>query len=383
MNRCASVLISILLVACATAPAPEHIEHLFSDGLFQAPSERISADDVFALSAEMKHYLNDTIAGQLRIRGRRQALIDALYDKSQIQLEFDSAMTRTASQTFHARTGNCLSLVVMVAALAKELGVPVQYNNVLVEETWGRSGDIYMSIGHVNLTLGPRRTDAGFGRDWNDSLMIDFLPPRDIRGLHVRPIEEKTVVAMFMNNRAVESLAANQLDNAYWWSREAIRQDSKFLSAYNTLGAVYWRHGNAREAEHVLTTVLEREPGNTHAMSNLIPVLDDLGRVADATALIRRLNELEPYPPFSFFNRGMAAMQEGNFKLAKEMFAKEVDRAAYYHEFHFWLAIANLRVGEVREARKHLTLAIEESTTREERDLYAAKLAWIKTYRTQ
>ena len=35
---------------------------LFNDRLFLAPSERISAEDVFALSDEMKQYLNVDIA---------------------------------------------------------------------------------------------------------------------------------------------------------------------------------------------------------------------------------------------------------------------------------------------------------------------------------
>ena len=75
---------------------------------------------------------------------------------------------------------------------------------------------------------------------------------------------------MYMNNRAVEALARGDVDDAYWWAREAIVQSPSFLAAYNTLGVVYRRHGNAREAEAVLRFVLEREPANTQAMSNLV-----------------------------------------------------------------------------------------------------------------
>ena len=48
-------LICVLLAACATpqqrVPPPEF---LFDDALFSAPSQQISADEVFALSDEMK-----------------------------------------------------------------------------------------------------------------------------------------------------------------------------------------------------------------------------------------------------------------------------------------------------------------------------------------
>jgi len=183
-----------------------------------------------------------------------------------------------------------------------------------------------------------------------------------------------------MNNRAVESMSRGRLDDAYGWAREAVRQDPRFLSAYNTLGAVYWRHGNAGEAAQVFSYVLDREPANASAMSNLVPALSALGRAPESKELARKLAALEPNPPFGFYNRGLAAMQAGDFKTAKAMFAKEVDRAAYYHEFHYWLAVASLRLGDVDDARKHLAIALETSTTRNDHELYAAKLDRIRAY---
>jgi Tfp pilus assembly protein PilF len=90
---------------------------------------------------------------------------------------------------------------------------------------------------------------------------------------------------------------------------------------------------------------------------------------------------MEPDPPFSFFNRGRAAVQAGNYHAARDLFAKEVDRAPYYHEFHFWLAVAYIGLGEVEQANRELKLAMETSTTKNDRALYAAKLDRIKAYR--
>ena len=52
-------------------------------------------------------------------------------------------------------------------------------------------------------------------------------------------------------------------------------------------------------AEQVLLRVAEREPENTKVMSNRALVLRDLGRHAEADALVRQLDRLEPHPPFS------------------------------------------------------------------------------------
>src|SRR5206468_1162084 len=167
-----------------------------------------------------------------------------------------------------------------------------------------------------------------------------FLPADEARRLRTRAITEATIIAMYMNNRSADALVQGRLDDAYAWARAAIAQSPTFLSAYNTLGVIYLRHGNLLEAERVLAEVLAREPDNTPALSNLALVLDKQGRIADAVLLQRRLAQIEPYPPFHFFDLGMAAMQAGDFKAARELFAKEVARAAYYHEFHFWLAVA-------------------------------------------
>jgi tetratricopeptide (TPR) repeat protein len=271
----------------------------------------------------------------------------------------------------------------MTAAFARHLGVPVRYQSVYFESTWTRSGNLYFSSNHVNLALEHRATDARMGVDTDRAWTVDFLPPEDIRGQRTRIISEATIVAMYMNNRAAEALVRGQLDDAYAWAREAVRQSPAFLSAYNTLAVTYLRHGNAQHANQLLRHVLEREPDNTAALSNLARALGELGQTAEAVQLAQRLSRIEPFPPFHFFDQGMAALQAGNFQRARELFSSEIKRAAYHHEFHFWLAIANLGLGDKSEARKHLILAKENSTTFSDKALYSAKLERINALRVR
>jgi Flp pilus assembly protein TadD len=184
---------------------------------------------------------------------------------------------------------------------------------------------------------------------------------------------------MFMNNRAGESLADGRIDDAYWWARAAILQDPAFLSSYNTLGVVYRRHGNLREAEQLFSSVLRLQPTNRQAISNLALVLKAEGRTAEATRMAAQLEALEPNPPFFFFERGLAALRDRDFATARDLFEREVDRTAGYHEFHFWLAVAYVNLGETAKAREQLVLAIEHSTARKDSDLYSAKLARLQS----
>lgn len=381
MKSWGALLCSLLLAACASPPVAQRPESPFRDDLFAPPSVGISASEVFALSSDMRNYLQNEIADQLRTKGPQRGLIDALYDKNQLKLDYDVELTRDAAQTFAARAGNCLSLVIMTAAFAKEMGLPARYQRVLVDDAWSRSGDMYFSSSHINLTLGNTEIGDHILDDKTAQLTIDFVEPRDMFRRRVREITEDTVVAMYMNNRAAESLARGQVTDAYWWAREAIVQDPRFLSSYNTLGVVYRHHGNLRQAERVLSHVLELEPANTQVMSNLVLVFTDEGRTQDATALSRKLEQLEPFPPFYFFNLGRIAMDQGDYEAARKLFAKEVDRDVYYHEFHFWLAAAYLGLGETSQAREQLALAMETSTTHKQHELYAAKLDRLRAYR--
>jgi Tfp pilus assembly protein PilF len=384
MKRWAILLASALIAGCANLPGAPGPEPLLADRLFAAPTERIRSDDIFAVSPEMKRYVATDIADAVRIHGPAQGLFAALNSGNALQLEYESTMTRNAAQSFAARAGNCLSLVIMTAAFAKELGLAVTYNKVYVEDAPSRVDDIYLSVGHVNLTLGaPHSVVAARALGRSDDLTIDFMPPRDLRGLRSRPIAESTIVAMYMNNRAVEAMAAGQLDDAYWWAREAIQQDPDFGSAYNTLGAVYHRHRDFAQAERVLRHALARDPTGTQVLSNLAGVLDAVGRTAEANEFRRTLAKLEPDPPFGYYRRGLVAMRTGDYRLAKELFAKEVERAPDFHEFHFWLAAASIELGELDLARKEMTLAMESSPTRGDRDLYSAKLKRINARITQ
>src|SRR5882757_4482136 len=368
------------LGACATPPVPAPPPGaFFHDELFSAPSQRVEATEVFALSDAMKHYVHVDIAHELHSAGLARGLIEELYRPDRLKLDYDSAATRNAAQAFDARKGNCLSLVIMTAAFARELGLQVTYQSVVIEETWSRSDDLLFLNTHVNLTLGGRRIDSGRSYD-ADSLTIDFLPAQSKFGQHTRQISEDTIVAMYMNNRSAEALARQQIDEAYWWARGAIAQAPEFQSAYNTLGVVYLRHGDLQAAEQVLSALLERDPQDKKAMSNLVIALGKLGRTEESSALSERLAQMEPYPPYHFFWLGTAAMERGDLRAAKALFQKEVNRADYCSEFHFWLGVADLGLGDMEGARQQLSMAMENSATTTDHDLYAAKLQRLRSY---
>ena len=377
MKSWLALLMSALLAACATPPSDGEapVRALLADASFAPPSERVAAADVFAVSPEMIRYLEVDAADKLRRLGSQKGLVDALYAKGELRLDYDSATTRNAAQAFAARSGNCLSLVIMTAAFAKHLQLGVHYQSVFTDETWARSGDIQFVVDHVNLSLGRRVSEIDRGARFQSVLTVDFLPPSETGKQRARLLAENTIVAMYLNNRAAESLATGRIDDAYWWAREAVLQDPELARGYNTLGVVYRRHGDLALAERVLERAYAIDRDNPQVVSNLAQVLADQGRNAEAAVFLQRLAQLETEPPFVWFDRGQEALRQGDLVTANALFERQVERAPYYHEFHYWLAITQARLGDAKRARKHLTLAMDTSTTRSDHDLYAGKLA--------
>jgi Tfp pilus assembly protein PilF len=383
MKRLASLLIVVpLLLAGCAGIAPQHpaTPPLFADASFKPPSEPIGAQNLFTLSPAMRAYIHSpAFEAHLRNKGLERGLIDALYSKTDLKLEYDSSRTRTAAETYAARAGNCLSLVVMTAAFARELGMTVHFRSVMADETWSRDGGIYLVASHVNIALGHRRASSLLYDETSEhELVVDFLPPPDASRLRSRQLEEEDIVALYLNNRAAESLVQGKIDDAYWWARAAVATNPPNAIAYNTLGVIYQRHGDLVMAERALRTALEREPESIVVMQNLGPLLAATGRKAEAAEMARRVASIEPVPPFQYFDKGMVALKQGDYDTARKLFEREVKRAPYYDEFHFWLAVALLRLGEAKAARDQLAQAIDTSTKSDTRQLYSAKLAHLR-----
>jgi Tfp pilus assembly protein PilF len=369
-----------LLGACATAPerAPAAPTAYFDDAAFGHPALPVSAEQVFALSPAMLHYLDVEIAPMLRRQGRQRGLVEALHSRAQLRLEYDTEVTRTAAEAFEARAGNCLSLVVMAAALAKHLDLPIEYQVLTGQETWSRNGGLAIVNGHVNITVAKRLIDRVQSLSTDELLRLDFGSIAAGRGAALRPVGERTIIAMFMNNRAAESLVRGELAAAYAYAREAVRQDTSYPGGFNTLGVIYRRQGIDAMAERVFRQALAIDASHRAALDNLAQLYESLGRAVEAAPLRQALLRIEREPPFHQFDLGRAALARGDQANAREHFERALARDPDYHEFHYWLAVALAGLGDTRGASQHLTQAMNNSTTRRDLELYAGKLDRLK-----
>jgi Tfp pilus assembly protein PilF len=381
------MLLLALLAACAAPPPTPQPppQSLLADAKFAPPAEPVAAASVFALDDEMRAFAAALLASPEGQRDARRALVQALTKAGPLRLRYDTGGTRTAAQAFHARAGNCLSLTIMTAAFARQLGLPLTYQAVQVDDQYSRSGTLVLATGHVNLVLGrsTRHLMPSIGHIEAEQLLIDFLPADQLRGQRSTPLPEHTIVAMYLNNRAAEALAEGLEDQAYWWAREALLQDPGFDAGANTLAVIYQRRGLLAQAEATLRQVLAHDADNISALTNLANVLRLAGRGAEAAEPAARLAKLQPNPPFHDFDLGRQALSAGDDAGALALFRRELRQQPDQPEVHFWTAIAAARLGDREQAARHLRLARDNSTTTATHALYAAKLDHLQAQRTQ
>jgi Tfp pilus assembly protein PilF len=367
------------LAGCASPGLPPDPRPLFADAAYGAPDDVIQAAAISAPSPQMQQFAGRLAAQNPRLRDLRLALLDSFRRDGPLGLRYDASFTRTAAQAFDARAGNCLSLVLMTASLARELGVPVTFQAVTNEQDFSRQDALLFASGHVNVVLGRAVSGVNhLAHDADRELTVDFLPNQDLAGQRVMPVSEATVRAMFLNNRAAELLGAGRTREAYWWARQAVLLDPAFLPALNTLGVVHLRYGQAPQAEAAFRQVLLADARNTSAMTNMVRLLEQQGRGAELRDWAGRLAALQPDPPFAKLDQGRAALAAGDTPRARDLFLAELRRQPFQHEVHYWLAVALASLGDTERAARHLALAVDHSTTAASQALYAGKLERLR-----
>ncbi len=377
------VAASVAMAGCATGPAPIDLAVLdAASGAQRLP--RVNPTEGTAVTDAMRTFLARDLAPLVRRHGPQAALGMVLQQRGWIEVEYDDSRTRTAAQTFDARVGNCLSLVMLTAALANELGLKVYFQEAMASEQWSRRAGLHVASGHVNVTLMKPRWKA-FTVSWDSAatLTIDFMPSVEAARQRTRLVSEDRLLAMYANNRAVESMAEGLLPLAHAWANAAFERDPTFLHAANTLAVVQLKSGRHAGAERILREVLARDADNTRALGNLVAALRAQGRVHDADDAAARLAALEPERPFQFFELGQQALAAGEATTARALFLKEMARDPDYHEFHFGMAQAEARLGNTAAAKHHLERAAELSPEAGQRARYAAKIERLRSQSTR
>ena len=210
-------------------------------------TEPIDPADVFKLTPEMQAYLDEhDLLPMARSEGHAPGAHRRALQPQQAAARIRRRRRRaTRREAFEARQGNCLSLVIMTGAFAKAMGLTVTFQQVTTDEMWSRTRRHVLHERPrqpaARASLRRRRRAATTASSSTRSTSCRRRRPA---ARAPDPGEHRAGDVHEQPRRRGAGAPARSTTPTGARARRS-RLDPKFLSAYNTLGVIYLRHGDA------------------------------------------------------------------------------------------------------------------------------------------
>ncbi|WP_278405396.1 tetratricopeptide repeat protein [Pseudoalteromonas ruthenica] len=379
--RCLSLLAFILLLGGCSSTEQSHlppppVNLTYHPELQAMPVE--SMDDIFNLNSDMKAQLNQAFASRFGDLSATKRLIMFLLNNGDKSLRYQSGATLTAQQTYNQLNANCLSLSILAFSMAEHLGLEGEFQRVHIPEYWALDKGYNLLTGHINLKLRMpkvRRSDVINLYDNQGAMLVDFAPDISGDNFKTTTISKERVAAMFYNNKGAAALVNNKRNEAFSYFLAATQMDPSYSGGWGNLGILFRVIEDYQRAEQAYDYALLADANNNTAAGNLAILYQLTGRQQQAQeieAALANKRKTNPYYQVALGNEDIVKKQYSQ-ALAHFRKARELD--GRMHESYFGLARTYYLMGDIKAARKHLTMAHQRAQFKYDKERYRGKLA--------
>jgi len=358
------------LLACASGPrslstvgiTPEELLTGRSLGVAQETSPVVATGaEVLALSPEMRAFLDAHVdrrgSDSLKVR----QLVGAIFDPASFGLHYDEH-TRTASETFRTRRGNCLSFSAMFVVMARDVGLRAEFQEVDIPPDWSLDNDTLVLNRHVNVRL--KIEPSG-------TLVVDFNVADFRASYDMRTISDPRALAHYTNNVGFERMQAGDTAAALANFRAAIvDSDRRFSPAWTNLGTLYLRSGQLAWAEAAYLQALKSDRTNLVAMSNLTHVYERQGDLERVERTRRRVTAYRWRNPYYRYQLARQAFADTRYDTAIGHLKYAIRHKRNEDRFYELLGQCYRHEGNEPEARRWLDRARRVAASQTLQDAY-------------
>lgn len=331
-----------------------------------------SPQQIIVIPPELRAQLRQNVINKSYSRERRmKLLVDYIFSKQGLGLEYDSSVTRTIEQTFRDRKGNCMSFTLLFVTLAREAGVSAYVQEVGQALSWYQEENTLYNAGHVNVGVQLGMDQGTIDLDRN-ILLARGGPKR---------ISDKRALAHFYNNRGSELMQDGYIVAAKAHFDAALAQDPGFAPAWNNLGVLRMRNHQPGLAERDYLAALQRDRSYAPALSNMVNLYRFTGDEAKVDAYMHRLRRAQLGDPFYQFLQADQAEKRGDYAVAATHYRRAIRLYDKVHQFHFGLARVYFLSGDMERARRELSRALAlSSEDAVMRNRYQAKMDSLRRW---
>ncbi len=307
-------------------------------------SDRFPEIDPLYLSDEIKHYVDDRVGKEPRSdKYLATVLQELLYDENRLNIRYSDEQTYTATEVFHARRGNCLSVMNLYVAMARHVGLDASFQTIKEVPAWDRRSDLLVLSQHINATgrIGPR-----------EYYVADFTPQIALQRNTEDVVSDEAARALYFNNLGAEAMFAGDAEQGLAYIKNALFIDSGNSEAWNNLGAAYLRLDDGAMAEFGFHYALETDDSNVNTMNNLAKFYRMRGENERASRFERAAESFNQANPYFHFDGGLNAYAEGGYESARKFFGRAIKLHPFEADFHLALERAYIGLGEPGSARE-------------------------------
>jgi len=149
-----------------------------------------------------------------------------------------------------------------------------------------------------------------------------------------------------------QALERGEFQEAIDHFKRVIDQHDTYWMAHNNLSISYFSLGETTTAFDILEQILQKDPGNIHALCNRVAFHFQLGQFDHVETFYTGLLNLYPLYPEQRSKLGATFFSLGEYEFAYRWLKSAETLGVWDQTFYYWLAISAYRIGKEREALK-------------------------------
>lgn len=335
----------------------------------------ITIQQIFSINQKQK---SEFLAWYNDINFKDDSGIERIYDYLKDRLEYFNYHSDTliAQDTLEKNTGNCLSLAILTKSLARLVDIKVDYELVNTPTIFQKENEIIINSKHIRTVLN-KKNNANTLYLSRNKIRIDYFP---VAGTQIlRKVNDDEFYSMYYNNKAVEYLINNDINNAYLYSMQSLKLNPINAEAVSMLGILHARLGYPEYAERIYLYGLSYSKDEEILLKNYYTLLTKQKRVDEANIIYAKLEKYQTDNPFELIEIADKAYLANDYSKALRYYKKATKNASYLHEAYAGIARSYYHLGKSKAASNSMLTALDNSHQREITRRYQTKYEYFKS----
>jgi tetratricopeptide (TPR) repeat protein len=342
--------------------------------LLASPAQDSSSlrEDPLDMDPAMEQFIADKVGFGLLPTQRLRLLVDAIFQNKELNFSYAS-ISRSASETFKNRNGNCLSFTLLFISMARYLGLDARFCEVNIPPEFTKRGDSVILINHLKPVV------FIMGKAY----AIDIFPTIVPLGMDGQIVSDERGLAHFFSNRGVVELGNKNYELADLYFTKALELDPTTVGAWINMGTARFQTGKLEESERCYKKALALSPKNPAAMNNLANIFEITGRNKEAFNMKKKVQQFREKNPYYHFDLGLQAYQHGNYEKALAHFRLAAKINSRDNTFYFEIARTYAQIGNKKQMLSNLQLAVKYASEPDNKLRYEQKLEALRNNYSQ